>query len=113
MTIRRTTVDLRKDFKSEFITQDDKNIYHTQQNVQPVIDQVKVFSDNTPGKTFRHAAEIPWLSGLMHCARVGTMTEQPGRSGSITEITNALGFGKEEYDLCRTENRDSQLSQQV
>ena len=67
MTIRRTTVDLRKDFKSEFITQDDKNIYHTQQNVQPVIDQVKVFSDNTPGKTFRHAAEIPmviWTKAL-------------------------------------------------
>ena len=67
MTIRRTTVDLRKDFKSEFITQDDKNIYHTQQNVQPVIEQVKVFSDNTPGKTLRHAAEIPmviWTKAL-------------------------------------------------
>ena len=61
MTIKRTTVDLKRDFKSEFITQDDKNIYHTQQNVQPVIDQVKVFSDNTPGKTFRHAAEIPMV----------------------------------------------------
>ena len=67
MTIKRTTVDLKRDFKSEFITQDDKNIYHTQQNVQPVIDQVKVFSDNTPGKTFRHAAEIPmviWTKAL-------------------------------------------------
>ena len=61
MTIKRTTVDLKRDFKSEFITQDDKNIYHTQQNVQPVIDQVKVFSENTPGKTFRHAAEIPMV----------------------------------------------------
>ena len=58
MTIKRTTVDLKHNFKSEFITQDDKNIYHTQQNVQPVIDQVKVFSENTPGKTLRHAAEI-------------------------------------------------------
>lgn len=67
MTIKRTTVDLKRDFKSEFITQDDKNIYHTQQNVQPVIEQVKVFSDNTPGKTFRHAAEIPmviWTKAL-------------------------------------------------
>jgi len=61
MTIKRTTVDLKHNFKSEFITQDDKNIYHTQQNVQPVIDQVKVFSENTPGKTFRHAAEIPMV----------------------------------------------------
>ena len=61
MTIKRTTVDLKHNFKSEFITQDDKNIYHTQQNVQPVIDQVKVFSQNTPGKALRLAAEIPMV----------------------------------------------------
>ena len=59
MTIKRTTVDLTKTLKSEFITQDDKTIYHTAQNVRPVIEHARALRELEPGKTFRHAAEIP------------------------------------------------------
>jgi len=59
MTINRTTIDLTKTIKSEFITQDDKNIYHTAQNVRPVIEHARALRELEPGKTFRHAAEIP------------------------------------------------------
>ena len=59
MTINRTTIDLTKTLKSEFITQDDKNIYHTAQNVRPVIEHARALRELEPGKTFRHAAEIP------------------------------------------------------
>jgi|TARA_R110001599_G_scaffold206091_1_gene403389 hypothetical protein len=59
MTIKRTTLDLTKTLKSEFITQDDKTIYHTAQNVRPVIEHARALRELEPGKTFRHAAEIP------------------------------------------------------
>ena len=59
MTIKRTTIDLTKTIKSEFITQDDKNIYHTAQNVRPVIEHANKLRELEPGKNFRHAAEIP------------------------------------------------------
>ena len=59
MTIKRTTLDLTKTLKSEFITQDDKTIYHTAQNVRPVIEHARALRELKPGKNFRHAAEIP------------------------------------------------------
>ena len=59
MTIKRTTIDLTKTIKSEFITQDDKNIYHTAQNVRPVIEHATKLRELEPGKNFSHAAEIP------------------------------------------------------
>ena len=68
MTIKRTTIDLRENLKSEFITEKvgvekARNIYHTKQNVAPVIDHVKKLKDNitTPGKDFRHVAEVPMV----------------------------------------------------
>ena len=38
---RRTIIDTKTNFISEFATEDDKFVYHTQQNVAPVLDHVK------------------------------------------------------------------------
>ena len=61
MTIKRTTLDLTKTIKSEFITEDDRHIYHTAQNVNPVIEHVSKLREFQPGKHLRHAAEIPMV----------------------------------------------------
>ena len=59
-------VENKKDFTSKLVTQnlDDDGVYyiHTKQNVQPVIDGVKMLSETiTPGKDLRHVAEIPMV----------------------------------------------------
>ncbi len=61
MPIKRTVTDHTTGYKSEFITEDDKLVYHTTQDVNPVIDHVKKLRDNTikPGKDMRHIAEVP------------------------------------------------------
>jgi hypothetical protein len=63
MSTKRTIIDRHSGIKSEFITEDDKSIYHTEQNVQPVIDHVKKLNDNIdkPGKDLRHVAEVPMV----------------------------------------------------
>jgi len=63
MSTKKTTIDNKKNFGSQFITEDDKLVYHTKQNVQPVIDHVKNLKDNTikPGKDLRHVAEVPMV----------------------------------------------------
>ncbi len=48
-------------YVNEFVTQDDKFIYHTHQDVQPVIEHAKVLGEQTPGKELRHVAEIPMV----------------------------------------------------
>lgn len=59
---KKTTVEIKAGgYVNEFATQDDKFIYHTKQDVQPVIEHVKVLSEQTPGKDFRHVAEIPMV----------------------------------------------------
>jgi len=64
-TKKTTVVDSKKDFKSAVVTQElDNNSdtayhVHTQQNIQPVLEHVKMLSDNKPGKDLRHVAEVP------------------------------------------------------
>ena len=62
MATKRTITDHKTGYKSEFITEDDKLVYHTTQDVAPVIDHVKKLRDNTlkPGKDMRHIAEVPY-----------------------------------------------------
>ena len=63
MPIKRTVTDHTTGYKSEIITEDDKLVYHTTQDVNPVIDHVKKLRDNTikPGKDMRHIAEVPMV----------------------------------------------------
>ncbi len=63
MTTKRTITDHKTGYKSEFVTEDNKFVYHTTQNVAPVIDHVKKLRDNTlkPGKDMRHIAEVPMV----------------------------------------------------
>ena len=66
MAKKETISEYKKNFKSKIVTQDldDDGVYHihTKQNVQPVIDNVKMLSEaTTPGKDLRHVAEIPMV----------------------------------------------------
>ena len=59
---KKTTVEIKAGgYVNEFVTQDDKFIYNSYQNVQPVIEHAKVLSEQTPGKEMRHIAEIPMV----------------------------------------------------
>ena len=58
---KRTIIDYKKGYKHEFATEDDKVIYHTTQNVAPVIEHCKALSEMRPGKDFRHVAEVPMV----------------------------------------------------
>jgi len=57
----RTIIDHTTGLKNEFVTEDNKHIYHTTQDVKPVIEAVKNYSELQPGKEFRHVAEIPMV----------------------------------------------------
>ena len=65
----RTIIDHTTGLKNEFVTEDNKHIYHTTQNVKPVIDAVKNYSELQPGKEFRHVAEIPMVNIKRCCAK--------------------------------------------
>ena len=59
---RRTLIDHKSGYTHEFVTEDDKVIYHTQQDVQPTLEYVKNLSDTLkPGKDLRHVAEVPMV----------------------------------------------------
>jgi len=58
---KRTIIDHKLGYKHEFATEDDKVIYHTTQDVQPVLEHVKQLSYNKPGKDLRHVAEVPMV----------------------------------------------------
>ena len=58
---RRTLIDSKSGFMSEFATEDEKNIYHSSQNVQPILDNVKNLSYGTQGKELKHVAEVPMV----------------------------------------------------
>lgn len=58
---KRTLIDAKTGSTSEFITEDDKIIYHTKQDIQPVIEHCKALAENKPGKDFRHVAEVPMV----------------------------------------------------
>jgi|TARA_R100001086_G_scaffold182471_2_gene101665 hypothetical protein len=57
----KTIIDTSKNMTNIFATEDDKFIYHTKQNVRPVLDLCKNLSELKPGKEFRHVAEIPMV----------------------------------------------------
>ena len=59
MSKKTTTISFTVGGKSDFVTEDDKHIYHHSQNVQPVLDNVKKLSQLKPGKDMRLVAEIP------------------------------------------------------
>ena len=67
MTTKKTVITQKKDLKAEFITEsvgrDDKIVYHTQQNVETVIEHVKHIKDTTvkQGMDMRHVAEVPMV----------------------------------------------------
>lgn len=58
---KKTVLDATLNTKNIFATEDDKNFYQTQQNVQPTIEYVKNLSHLKPGKEMRHVAEIPMV----------------------------------------------------
>ena len=58
---KRTIIDHKLGYKHEFATEDDKVVYHTTQDVQPVLEHVKQLSYNKPGKDLRHVAEVPMV----------------------------------------------------
>ncbi len=58
---KRTIIDSQSGVISEFATEDDKNIYHTTQNVQPILDNVKNLSHGKQGKELKHVAEVPMV----------------------------------------------------
>ena len=58
---KRTIIDSQSGVISEFATEDDKNIYHTTQNVQPILDNVKNLSHGKQGKELMHVAEVPMV----------------------------------------------------
>ena len=43
---KRTVIDHKTGITSEFITEDNKDIFHTTQDVQPVIEHCKILADN-------------------------------------------------------------------
>jgi len=56
---RRTIIDHKTGFTNEFATEDNKVVYHTTQDIAPVIEHCKALSENKPGKDLRHVAEVP------------------------------------------------------
>tara|TARA_Y100001973_G_C5186072_1_gene327897 strand:- start:699 stop:989 length:291 start_codon:yes stop_codon:yes gene_type:complete len=58
---KRTIIDTKSGYMSEFVTEDDKNIYHSSQNVQPILDNVKNLSEVQNSKELKHVAEIPMV----------------------------------------------------
>jgi hypothetical protein len=72
---RRTIIDHKLGYKHEFATEDDKVVYHTTQDVQPVLEHVKQLSYNKPGKDLRHVAEVPMVIYQQ------AMTRRHGKNG--------------------------------
>ena len=57
-----TTLEIKSGgLVNQFATEDDKFVYHTKQDVRPIIEHCKVLSEQTPGKEMRHVAEIPMV----------------------------------------------------
>lgn len=57
---KRTVIDHKTGFTNEFITEGGKDIFHTTQDVSPVIEHCKNIAKNVkPGKDIRHVAEVP------------------------------------------------------
>ena len=57
---KRTVIDHKTGFTNEFITEGGKDIFHTTQDVSPVIEHCKNIAENVkPGKDLRHVAEVP------------------------------------------------------
>jgi len=57
----RTLLSVKDGMTSELITEDEKLIGLTTQNVDKTINYVKELRDNPVGKEFRHCAEVPMV----------------------------------------------------
>ena len=62
---RRTVIDSRTNFVSEFATEDDKFVYHTKQNVAPILKHVKDFQEFKAGNVLRLVAEVAMVFYLI------------------------------------------------
>ena len=58
---KKTLIDHKQDYSHVFATEDDKVVYHTQQNIEPVIEHCKMLAENKPGADLRHVAEVPMV----------------------------------------------------
>ena len=56
---KTTLINHETGYSSSFVTEDDKSIIHSVQNVKNVIDHAKYLSDLIAQKDIRHVAEIP------------------------------------------------------
>lgn len=59
--VKRTLINHKTGFKSEFVTEDEKSIVQTTQDVKQVIDHAQFLGDQKAGKDFRHIAEVPMV----------------------------------------------------
>ena len=50
---KRTVIDHKTGITSEFITEDNKDIFHTTQDVQPVIEHCKALAENKVFRTWQ------------------------------------------------------------
>ena len=57
-----TTLEIKSSgLVNQFATEGDNFVYHTKQDVNPIIEHCKVLSELKPGKEMRHVAEIPMV----------------------------------------------------
>jgi len=57
---KRTAIHQKTGFTKELTTEGDKDIYHTTQELNPVIEHCKNIAEYVkPGKDLRHVAEVP------------------------------------------------------
>jgi|TARA_Y100000401_G_C8157143_1_gene142438 hypothetical protein len=85
----RTILDHKTGFKNEFATEDDKFVYQTVQNVQPVIELAKNLGEFKPGKEFRHVAEIPMVI-YQRMVRDGSIRDKKALKKWLNDPDNKL-----------------------
>tara|TARA_R100000149_G_C5809806_1_gene93520 strand:+ start:99 stop:389 length:291 start_codon:yes stop_codon:yes gene_type:complete len=86
---KKTLLNATYTSKNIFATEDNKNIYHTQQNVQPTIEYVKNLSYLKPGKEMRHVAEIPMVI-YQKMVRDGSINDKKALKKWLNDPANKL-----------------------
>tara|TARA_Y100000992_G_scaffold277054_1_gene221660 strand:+ start:234 stop:527 length:294 start_codon:yes stop_codon:yes gene_type:complete len=61
MPKRTTVINHKSGFTSSFVTEDERGIFYTEQDVSNIIKYTKHLGEQTPSKEFRHVAEIPMV----------------------------------------------------
>jgi len=57
--MKRTLISHKDNLRSEFVTEDEKMVMHTVQDVSKTLNYVKQLEEQKPGKDLRHVAEVP------------------------------------------------------